>query len=238
MTTKTMAEEQVIKFSKDDQGSLQHLSDLLHLFNHRNINQHRRSVWWRHFAVFRRHLNSIVEDVRKLNEVPTSHLERARKKAKDTETQMKLSQRLDLWQDLLVPKWQNAFSQVVADQRWAVLGVVLTAVLAQTCHIVGITTAYEDMGRFVVEKVLHEFGKEHWKDEEKMQAAFNGNEDDAGEVVARDELVSIPSEVKARTVDSSVRTQEWLSDPFAGPKPRPAKRKKGNAIDDLFSGLE
>jgi len=55
-------------FSKDEEARLQHVFDLLHLFYHRSKNQHRRSVWWRHFCIFRKQLDTLLTDVRLLNQ--------------------------------------------------------------------------------------------------------------------------------------------------------------------------
>ncbi|KAK5166198.1 RNase MRP subunit [Saxophila tyrrhenica] len=189
------------EISKEDLGKLGHLSSLLHLFNHRNKNQHRRSVWWRHFSLFRRHLEQTVSDYQTLDETPTTHLERTRKRTKDEITRTRISQRLNLWQEVLVPKWHHAFSQLVADSRFAVLGVVLLAALSQTCQILGITEAFEDLGQAEAEKAIEKFGQEYWVD--GFQAAGRGSDgEDLGVVVAREEEVNeaaSPGEVSEKT---------------------------------------
>ena len=243
-----MTTQKPIEFSKDELESLEHLSDLLHLFYHRNKNQHRRSIWWRHFAIFRRQLNGLIEEVRSLHEVPTSHLGRTRKKAKDKETQTEISERLDFWKDVLVPKWQNAFSQIIADGRFGVLGLVLLATLAQVCQLTGITVAFDDMGQAEVEKVLEQFGKEHWEDASDLPREPIVEGEDLGEVVLRDEQHRedgiITPLTTSRTLDSSPDSVQPRQ--VGSGRKRPStdqlklakkKRKKGNAIDDLFSGL-
>lgn len=231
----------VLSFSKHDQENLEHIADLLHLFHHRNKNQHRRSIWWRHFSTFRRQLNALVEDIRGLNKIPTTHLERTKKKARDKETQNKISERLTFWQDVLVSKWQNAFSQAVADGRFSVLGLVLTAALAQVCQIVGITTTFEDLGQTEVEKVLDEFSREQsWDDGGHANVSADG-EEDVGQVVARGE-VKADDRFDTNTVPHGhkkiVRDKATAKPSKATTQPARKKRRKGNAIDDLFSGLD
>ncbi|KAK3053736.1 Ribonuclease MRP protein subunit rmp1 [Extremus antarcticus] len=156
------------------------LATLLKLFNRRNKNQHRRSIWWRHFSGFRRHLIHIWINYHHLNKVPTTHLERTRKATKDVITRTQLNGRIALWQEHLVPRWHHAYSQLVADQQFAVLGVTLLGALAEACQILGITETFEELGQVEVEKAIEEFGEEYWKDED-------GGED-RGVVVKREEV--------------------------------------------------
>lgn len=158
-------------------SNLQHLSSLLHLIHHRNHNQHRRSPWYRHFSIFRRQLNLLIESYTTLAAVPDTHLGKHRKKAQDVLTTAAVLERLVFWQDVLVPKAHHAFSQLVADGRFAVTGVVLLAILAQACGIVGISAAYEEMGQVEMEKVLERFGREEW-----------GDQEESGGLVAREDL--------------------------------------------------
>ena len=236
-----MAEENAVKLSKVDSERLEQSLDLLHVIYHRNLNQHRRSVWWRHFSVFRRQFIGIIREIRSMNEVPTTHLERSRKKIIDEETRSKILQRRNLWRDTLVPKWQNSFSQIVADGRFAALGLVLIAVLAQACQIVGITQDYDDLRQMEIEKVLEEFGKEEWNDAPRHSVEQNGSGEDMGEVITRGKLETnfLPDETlpPAITEPSKDKKGQLLAH-AKGSKPARKKRKTANAIDDLFGGLD
>lgn len=93
-----------------------------------------------------------------------------------------------------MPKWQHAFAQVVADGRFAVLGVVLLAALAQVARIVGLVGVYDAMGEEEVRRVLERFAREEWVGEEGDEGvkiereAENGAEvEDYGEALNRDE---------------------------------------------------
>ncbi|KAK3715369.1 Ribonuclease MRP protein subunit rmp1 [Vermiconidia calcicola] len=231
-----MEQEGEKKTPKHDLDCLQHLSNLLHLFHHRNKNQHRRSIWWRHFSVFRRQLNAYVADLHILNQAPANHLEIIRKKAKDEALRIRVSERHALWQEVLLPKWQNSFSQLVADGRFAVLGIVLLAILAEACQVLGITAQLEEVGQLELEKVLEDFGKEYWADDNEAPAAHSPGQEDFGEVVARARDVSAASEAPAEIQPAS---QDWSTGRQRSTEShlKRKKRKKGDAIDDLFSGL-
>lgn len=238
----------VIRLVREPPEHLQHLLDLLHLFAHRNQNQHRRSIWWRSFSTLRRNLNKVVDDIECLRHVPATHSERVKKKAEDKQTSLHLQQQLQHWQDVMVAKWFQAFSQVVADGRFAVLGLVLTAVLSDVSRILGIISAYEGLAQAEVEKVLDKFAKETWdgaamsKQLGTVLPSFEANED-VGELVARSSV--------ARGLSESPSLAHKEPDPPTSrqlpPKRKPdeersaarksKKRRKGNAIDDLFSGL-
>ena len=157
-----MAQPDLTSLSKESLDQLNHFSILLHLFYHRNKNQHRRSTWWRHFSIFRRHLSHLLSDYASLLSVPSTNLERTRKKARDQTIRARIEQRLGFWQNVLVPRWSRAFGQVVVDGRFAVLGLVLMSILAAVCAGVGLVARFEELGQVEVERVLEEFGREVW----------------------------------------------------------------------------
>ena len=132
---------------KDDLALLTHLSSLLHLLHHRNKNQHRRSTWYRHLSLFRRHLSHLIADYITLLATPTTNLERARLRTQTPALQRRISKRLAFWQDVLVGKWQRAFSQVVADGRFSVLGLVMLGCLGGVCRVVGVVEGLEVLGQ-------------------------------------------------------------------------------------------
>ncbi|KAK5121939.1 hypothetical protein LTR85_004511 [Meristemomyces frigidus] len=245
-----MEAKDLLALTEDDAETMQHLSDLLHLFHHRNKNQHRRSVWWRHFEVFRKQLKSISTEVKDQNEVPSTHLARTKKKAKDQYTLQRIEQRLSFWQDVAVRKWEHAFSQLTADGRFAVLGLVLLAALAEVCRILGITAAFEDLGQAEVEKVLERFANEDWEYDGSPDGQINGSGEDFGEVISRGlpahniDAIEYSSKVDPTktgtlppqpvpTTAESVGKRKVV----ASSKVVKKKRRKGNAIDDLFSGF-
>lgn len=232
-----MAEQFKTNVSKPDLEKLQHLSNLLHLFHHRNKNQHRRSVWWRHFSVFRRQLNSLVAEVQSLHEVPATHLQRTKKKAQDRQMQDRISKRLELWRNVLLPKWHSSFSQVIADGRFTVLGLMLVAALGQTCHITGLTSGFDDAEVTEGNKILANEINIPEDQITKSNEAQVAGEEDVGEVIARYEDSDETPKVAKRNVEKDAVTAK-RSKSSATTSNLPRKRKKtGNAIDDLFSSL-
>ncbi|TKA29969.1 hypothetical protein B0A54_15522 [Friedmanniomyces endolithicus] len=242
------------RIGKEPLVYLQHLSDLLHLFYHRNQNQHRRSIWWRPFSTFRKQVRTLCAQLESLQEVPTTHLARSKKKAQDQQATDQVKQTLAFWRDALVPKWQHAFSQVAADGRFAVLGLVLLGTLAEVCRIVGITAAFEVLGQTEVEKVLERFTEEGFEERNDVRPSISGGQaEDVGELVTRHfvglDVPSTPPVAEAGVKQAQASQQLTQSTPRRnGLKPSskssvepPAKTrrrgKKGDAIDDLFSGL-
>ncbi|KAK3117555.1 RNase MRP subunit [Teratosphaeriaceae sp. CCFEE 6253] len=238
--------------TKDDLHKLEHQAAILHLFHHRNKNQHRRSVWWRHFSLFRKHLSKLVDHLSSLKEVPTTHLARTRKMAHDNQITIRTDQTLVLWRDVFVPKWQHAFSQIAADGRFAVLGLVLLAALAETCRILHVTAAFESLGQAEVDKVLEQFAEEGWEGRDDfIRPSTQASREDTGEVVVReatsggqgalnrmDDGVGGAQRVVERaasTVESEGTKRSTSAKEGSARKKR--RSRKGDAIDDLFSGL-
>ncbi|EME43494.1 hypothetical protein DOTSEDRAFT_174354 [Dothistroma septosporum NZE10] len=239
-----MVAEDLVQVLLPDQAELQHLADILHLFHHRNKNQHRRSIWWRHFSVFRKQLSSLVTDLGHLNEAASTNLALTKKKARDARINLTTTKRVNFWQDIMAAKWQHAFSQLVADGRFSVLGLFLLAALSQVCQIVGITAELEDLGQAEVEKVLEEFGKEAWESDERSHQ--HAGEEDLGELVQRDGEAASSGTEAINSLRQTVPSEQVVNSSPKGPKStkkRTAtmsdgsykkKRKRGNAIDDIF----
>ncbi|OQO04536.1 hypothetical protein B0A48_09458 [Cryoendolithus antarcticus] len=261
--------------SQAHQDELTHFSSLLHLFHHRNKNQHRRSIWYRHFSIFHRQLTKLLNLYAMATASPTTHTERAKHKARLPELQTRITQTLDFWQDVLVPKWAHAFAQLIADGQFAVLGMVLTGMLAGVCGTLGVNARLEKAGVAIEEaeqaemvKVLQTFEREIWDDEEVKHDAIvgkvpgpaskkpTGNDDDDFGV----RLERVPSDAVSALVPVTVRQSDGSNVEQRAPvaslqssqghvksmksdSPRPAiksikkKRKRGDAIDDLFGGL-
>ena len=176
--------------SKDDLALLTHLQSLIHLLHHRNKNQHRRSSWYKHLSLFRRHLNHLLSDYNTLLPAtpPTTNLERARLRTQTPALQARITKRLEFWRDVVVGRWMRAFSQVVADGRFSVLGLVMLGCLSGVCGVVGVVEGLEVLGQEEVERVLEEFGREAWGVKDGWKAG-SGVDAGIGESVARGETV-------------------------------------------------
>lgn len=202
-----------LKVSPNNQQELQHLSDILHLLHHRNHNQHRRSSWYRHFSIFRRHLSTLLLHLAVLAEQPTTNLAKHRKKVTDARTHASIQADLAFWRDVLMPKWQHAFAQVVADGRFAVLGVVLLAALAQVGRIVGLDRIYESMGELEIQRVLEQFARDEWVGDDGgddgVEVERKVGDEDFGEAVLRRDDESVDGGAEdARITEKELRLGE------------------------------
>ena len=267
-----------LNITKPQQEKLEHLSHLLHLFHHRNRNQHRRAIWYRHFSTFRKELLRLLDDISALNATPETHLERSRKAKNDAVVRARVEERVRVWREVYVGKWYEAFGGLVGDGRFAVLGVVLMAVLGEVCGVVGLTQGLEEAREEEVRGVIERFGRE-MEMEGEIEGLVGGGEDggggeDVGVAVRRDEGRSVnkvenvkPTEEEANDsgrqsgtildsstdrptlpdpketanqkaeVHSEIRTSARRPSSSTKSKVVKKKRKKGDAIDDLFRGL-
>ena len=199
--------------STSQTADLQHLHALMHLLHHRNHNQHRRSTWYRHFNSFRRHLGTVLEHLTTLEHVPTTNLARHKKKAEDEALRLRIQQTVSFWRDVLVPKAQHAFGQLIADGRFAVLGVVLMAMLGHVCRVFGLISVYDELGEEETRKAIEEFAAEGWGDDEGLGVLVPREaekKEDFGEVLTREDSED-PEDVtttKARAIEKELRMTE------------------------------
>jgi len=118
------------------------------------------------------------------------------------------------------------FTIVVADPQFCALGLVLVGVLARVARVVGLPSGEEGVGKVVKKITMEEKG---------------GVE--LGEVVRRGDVGGGRVEellmVKKEGVDGAGRGVDSKSVSSADPvhQPTKKKRKKTNAIDDLFGDL-
>ncbi|KAG9683194.1 hypothetical protein KCU95_g11401, partial [Aureobasidium melanogenum] len=199
--------------SSSQTADLQHLHTLMHLLHHRNHNQHRRSTWYRHFNIFRRHLGTMLENLTILSHVPITNLARHKKKAEDEALRLRIQQTVSFWRDVLVPKTQHAFGQLIADGRFAVLGVVLMAILGHVCRLFGLISVYEELGEEETRKAIEVFAAEGWGEDEGLGVLVPREaekREDLGEVLTREDSEDEEDLVatKARATEKELRKVE------------------------------
>ncbi|KAI4715668.1 hypothetical protein E4T48_08141 [Aureobasidium sp. EXF-10727] len=199
--------------SASQTGDLQHLHTMMHLLHHRNHNQHRRSTWYRHFNIFRRHLGTVLKHLATLAHVPTTNLARHKKKAEDEALRLRIQQTVSFWRDVLVPKAQHAFGQLIADGRFAVLGVVLMAILGHVCRVFGLISVYEELGEEETRKAIEVFAAEGWAEDKGLGVLVPREaekREDLGEVLTRDDSEDEDdmTATKARATEKELRKNE------------------------------
>lgn len=178
---------------------------------------------------------ALLADYTTLATVPSTNVERARLKALTPGLHTRISQRLKFWQNVLVARWMRAFSQVVADGRFSVLGLVMLGLLGGVCKVVGVVEGLEAEGQAEIERVLEEFGREAWGDDDglgKAVARVDEGEavarvDDEGEAVARVDEREI---VVREDVDDEVSAEDDKADKLSHKQAKPEKSK---ALVDL-----
>ena len=120
----------------------------------------------------------------------------------------------------------------------------MLSALAEACGILGVTAGFEELAQAEVERVIERFAKEEGRE---GRVSF----EDVGEVVGRvgevqdvpfsgptvaAEAMNVPS--PAPSPDNNAAAPKSLKrSTEGGVNAVKKRRKKGNAIDDLFSGL-
>jgi ribonuclease MRP protein subunit RMP1 len=161
------------------------ISQTLHLFHHRNHNQHRLAKWYKSLSQLRRHISKLILELETLDTAITysskneesKYVRAAREKVED---------RVEFMENWLEKRCYIAFSNLVADNQYAALGLFLIGTLAR------------------VRSVIRSLGKERVEDEEVEEEEVvktvleenelrGGKEEryDFGEVVRREDLVNL-----------------------------------------------
>ncbi|KAJ5504678.1 hypothetical protein N7463_007552 [Penicillium fimorum] len=182
----------------------------LHLIFHRNKNQHRRTKWWKWLSILKRATLDLARSG------VESHLATH-----------------------IIPRCYIAFSTVVADNQFSTLGIVLLATLARLSKITGIShqlkvqpvatksnhtpvVAKEDLG----ERIRRIDDAPLTRPVKVLQS----------ESMVSSKVLKVPKVSKVSNVSKEKKTTEKLTEDGVS-KPTLKKKKKKNAIDDLFSGL-
>jgi len=153
---------------------------------------------------------------------------------------------------------------LAASNRFAQLGLVLLASLARICHLLGITAAYEEQSKKDMQATLLKLGKPNTKN---ILNTFASTElellpsEDFGEVITREPKSNLePNRIEdipmAEAQDLGVEGEQDEEEITVKPKKKKQglsaasnikadirkpksskKKKKGNAIDDIFGGF-
>ncbi|EFR03311.1 hypothetical protein MGYG_06310 [Nannizzia gypsea CBS 118893] len=224
----------------------------LHLLYHHNKNQHRCTKWWKWLNMLRRwtlNLACEIERIEKFEDVRSAD-------GSDEHPFAPVWRIMSYLHDELVPRCYRAFSTVVADIQFCSLGVVLLATLAEVFKVVQINKGE-------LSNIAQELGDEKASEPTPRPAsnAAVANED-FGEVIRRSEVdtqvkkkvdsaVSTDGEAVTkkkkksgldkgikRKVDDDTAMAVSMDKPGSSKEKKTKKKKrKVNAIDDIFAGL-
>ncbi|OAA54444.1 hypothetical protein ISF_08372 [Cordyceps fumosorosea ARSEF 2679] len=119
------------------------LLPILEAFHRRHRNQHGASHWWSSFQLVRRGARSLAADLRDSPPTAAAAGKSQPKRTKTTEKRVRLRRqrrrqflaRAALLRDHTVPKAYLCFSQLIADNQHATLGLLLLSVLASLSSI-------------------------------------------------------------------------------------------------------
>ncbi|KAJ0414006.1 hypothetical protein BJY00DRAFT_46811 [Aspergillus carlsbadensis] len=196
---------------------------ILHLVFHRNRNQHGRTKWWKWLSMLKRTVWNLAQS--RGNGQGNPHPAEFYRK---------------YLAECIVPNCYVAFSGVVADVQFSPLGTVLLATLARISNSLGIDKDFKLRRQTEVASVHHPLSR----------PAISKGKVDVGQTLSRcaagvyicpgSEAQHAPSPI---LVDPGLATS---SRPNSAEKPDASeqkntktkkKKRKKNAIDDLFDGL-
>ncbi|KAI9049528.1 hypothetical protein LZ554_006557 [Drepanopeziza brunnea f. sp. 'monogermtubi'] len=213
------------------------ISQLLHLTHHRNKNQHRLAKWYKPFSQLRRQVGRLLPELEALEvaeRFSVSGNENGEAEGKYVRAaRERVERRVCFLEEWIVEKCYLAFSNVIADQRYAVLGLFLMATLARVQAVVeqwSVGVGGDREGQ--------EQGKQQEGQIERALEGAPGDELDLGEVVTRESVLEEAEAVAASEPREKRRAahEAGLSDP-SKPKKQKKKKKGGDAFDDMFAGL-
>ncbi|KAE9374371.1 hypothetical protein N431DRAFT_503242 [Stipitochalara longipes BDJ] len=158
---------------------------LLHLTHHRNKNQHRLSKWYKSFSILRRQIAKLITELRTLETAELYSTAPGKGVVGEGENRYVMAARgkvesrvrfLRMW---VFGDCFQAFSNLVADNQYSALGLVLLGSLARVKSILAQLVEEEDAAE-------PDAGKEGLMEVEGAE----GPGDDFGEVVKRDGVLA------------------------------------------------
>ncbi|KAK6078539.1 hypothetical protein SCUP234_06162 [Seiridium cupressi] len=234
-------------------AKLQPLVAILAGFNHRNKNQHRHARWWAAFNSLRRNVSRLISELeiaaQKAQKSSGSGKKRKRE-GKDADGEGRegaVEERAKWMRDYAVPEAYLPFSQLAADNQFAVLGIVLLGVLAsvrEACvQLVGEADpeiATTEMPSVVSEPVVMARGDTTKPGGGKTGFAMAAAEEvaDSGQVVSREEIaaaIDTQSAKAVQPVDEPLmkRKRRDVADTVATKSAEKSSSDGGKAIEKL-----
>ncbi|PLB49540.1 hypothetical protein P170DRAFT_510080 [Aspergillus steynii IBT 23096] len=184
----------------------------LHLIFHRNKNQHGKTKWWKWLSILKRVTLNLARSLR--YEASHSH-------ANEASTIYRQYLATDI-----MPRCYLAFSTVVADVQFSTVGTVLLATLARLAKATGIDKDLKNT--FRVDKASRS----------RAPSISLQNAEDLGEILSRKPPSPLPKEPVTKESDvARSGSISKIANTAGGHTKKSKKRKKKDAIDDLFNGL-
>ncbi|KAJ9242786.1 hypothetical protein DTO166G5_541 [Paecilomyces variotii] len=197
------------------------IHSMTHMIYHRNKNQHSSAKWWKWLRILKSSIYSLLMAL------------------EDDMTGKTVATYEDHLRRRLIPRCYLAFSAVVADTQFSALGTVLLAIVARVAGVVGIQ-----------EENLQESPVAYDEVDKPSYGTALGQPQDIGEPVHR--ATNAPALTRQQADDELTaarvrrpKSKSASDDQTSAPNPSKSKRhepstrkkRKKNAIDDLFSNL-
>ncbi|RKF63372.1 putative ribonuclease mrp protein subunit rmp1 [Erysiphe neolycopersici] len=235
---------------------LQEISYLLHLAHHRNKNQHRVARWYKFFGQLRRQIAKLILELDAFTTALKMMGITTRTRIIITDliksnkylavAHLKIDQRTEFMQLFLVPKCHLAFENLIADNQYAVLGLMLMGLLANLNDILPMLPSKNiEENPVIIDTEPNNI---------KKNAVRDTQLNDLGEIISRQEFkarhqecdnqekigkksiaVMSNNKQRVRNLIEEPRNEETKSHPNT--KSRKKKTKKGDIFDDIFKKL-
>ncbi|POS87088.1 hypothetical protein EPUL_000488 [Erysiphe pulchra] len=245
--------------SDEDSDTVQEAVETTH---HRNKNQHRVARWYKSFGQLRRQnaklmleLHAFTTALKMMGGLTTTISSSGLTITPDlvksnkylAAAQLKIEQRIEFLQRFLLPKCHLAFGNLIADNQYAVLGLMLMGLLASLNDILPmlprlnteekspdiIDTEPNNIKENVVkDSQLHDLGEIISRKEFKARHKESENQEKTDKISITDMAFS---KQKKRNLVEEPRAGETKSHPHS--KTRKKKTKKGDIFDDIFKKL-
>ncbi|KHJ34811.1 putative ribonuclease mrp protein subunit rmp1 [Erysiphe necator] len=233
---------------------LQNISQLLHLAHHRNKNQHRVSRWYKYFGQLRRQISKLILEldtfataIKVACDVTTTNTSESVTTNKYVlSAKKKIEQRNKFLHKILLPKCYLAFGNLIADNQYAVLGIMLMGLLASVNNILS-TLPISNQEEKISDSIEHE---------KTIDASVikDNRLDDLGEIVSRQDFnAQFPACIKngkmgEKSVASKASKKQKKRDLVLESKVEVVKlhskakikkrdTKKDDFFDDIFKNL-
>lgn len=187
---------------------LEHEYCLLRIIHHRNKNQHRVAVWWKHLNSLKRNLTKLLPILKKMNREDGQSNEKIRRQG------FEICRKIHCF---LVPKAFYAFNGIIALGQFITLGLALVGLLSTIDYLVKSIEGLDEYLSECEETTAAELN-------EKAEEDFYGNSEINDEI---GEEVSVPVvERKADDMVGKASKDSMLK--------KQKQKKKKTSMDEIF----
>jgi len=226
-------------------STLSRIESLLHQLHRRNKNQHHSQKWYKHLSLVRKAVRLLLdiesrEVSLKLTKGTSGKAEDVRKRFENETELRRQKEQLSEWvREVVVPGAYIAFSSVVKDSQFSVLGVGLLGILSDVVGVVGVPTRRLEQ-RMLQEQVTSVVG---WSvrvtgNESGMVEEHVYDSDDIGEVVDRMKGPSLQWATRATDVEDLGERFARQDVQMEDPPPQVLEVDSPSAVDSMTTKVK